>query len=56
VEALNDASRPGLSGAADSAYFPAYELLMDDLRDYRFYAEDMLHPSPAVGPARDKLT
>lgn len=26
-------------------YFPAYELLMDDLRDYRFYAEDMLHPS-----------
>lgn len=27
-------------------YFPAYELLMDDLRDYRFYAEDMAHPSP----------
>ncbi len=27
-------------------YFPAYELLVDDLRDYRFYAEDMLHPSP----------
>lgn len=26
-------------------YFPAYELLNDDLRDYRFYAEDMLHPS-----------
>lgn len=26
-------------------YYPAYELLMDDLRDYRFYAEDMLHPS-----------
>lgn len=26
-------------------YFPAYELLLDDLRDYRFYAEDMLHPS-----------
>ncbi len=26
-------------------YFPAYEMLMDDLRDYRFYAEDMLHPS-----------
>jgi hypothetical protein len=26
-------------------YFPAYELLMDDLRDYRYYAEDMLHPS-----------
>ena len=27
------------------AYFPAYELLLDDLRDYRFYAADMLHPS-----------
>ncbi|MBN2641643.1 MAG: GSCFA domain-containing protein [Victivallales bacterium] len=27
-------------------YFPAYEILNDELRDYRFYAEDMLHPSP----------
>ncbi|WP_245897407.1 GSCFA domain-containing protein [Hymenobacter nivis] len=27
------------------SYFPAYELLADDLRDYRFYAADMLHPS-----------
>jgi GSCFA family len=27
------------------AYFPAYELLLDDLRDYRFYASDMIHPS-----------
>lgn len=27
------------------SYFPAYELLMDELRDYRFYASDMLHPS-----------
>jgi hypothetical protein len=26
-------------------YFPAYELIMDDLRDYRFYDDDMLHPS-----------
>lgn len=26
-------------------YFPAYELVMDDLRDYRFFAEDMLHPN-----------
>lgn len=26
-------------------YFPAYEIMMDELRDYRFYAEDMLHPS-----------
>ena len=26
-------------------YFPAYEILLDELRDYRFYASDMLHPS-----------
>ncbi|MDR0894276.1 MAG: GSCFA domain-containing protein [Prevotellaceae bacterium] len=26
-------------------YFPAYELLLDELRDYRFYADDMVHPS-----------
>lgn len=26
-------------------YFPAYEIMMDDLRDYRFYADDFLHPS-----------
>ncbi len=30
----------------DSAYyFPSYEILTDDLRDYRYYAEDMIHPS-----------
>ena len=27
------------------AYFPAYEIMMDELRDYRFYADDMIHPS-----------
>ena len=26
-------------------YFPAYEIVLDELRDYRFYADDMLHPS-----------
>lgn len=26
-------------------YFPAYEILIDELRDYRYYADDMLHPS-----------
>ena len=29
-------------------YFPAYELIMDDLRDYRFFAEDMVHPNYAA--------
>ena len=28
-----------------SCYFPSYEILMDELRDYRFYADDLLHPS-----------
>ena len=30
---------------SDLYYFPAYEIVMDELRDYRFYASDMLHPS-----------
>ena len=29
-------------------YFPSYELLLDDLRDYRFYADDLMHPSTAA--------
>ena len=32
-------------GMPNVSYFPAYEILLDELRDYRFYAEDMLHPS-----------
>jgi hypothetical protein len=27
------------------SYFPSYEIMLDELRDYRFYADDMLHPS-----------
>ncbi len=34
-----------LVGRGNCTYFPSYEIMMDDLRDYRFYAEDMLHPS-----------
>jgi hypothetical protein len=30
------------------SYFPAYELVIDDLRDYRFFAEDMVHPNYAA--------
>ncbi|MFE3847965.1 GSCFA domain-containing protein [Flavobacterium sp. LB3P45] len=29
----------------NTEYFPSYEIMMDELRDYRFYVEDMLHPS-----------
>jgi hypothetical protein len=31
-----------------SSYFPSYEIMMDELRDYRFYAEDMIHPNPVA--------
>ncbi len=38
------------------SYFPAYELLLDDLRDYRYFDNDMLHPSPmAVEYIREKF-
>ena len=30
---------------AHAAYFPAYEIMLDELRDYRWWAEDMVHPS-----------
>ena len=33
------------SGVEKVSYFPAYEIVNDELRDYRFYASDMLHPS-----------
>lgn len=29
-------------------YFPAYEIMNDDLRDYRFYGKDLLHPTPVA--------
>lgn len=37
-----------VDGNAHCHYFPAYELIIDDLRDYRFYAEDMVHPNYAA--------
>ncbi len=49
----NQLSKASLLLAIDSvlsgnraAYFPAYEIMMDELRDYRWWAEDMVHPSP----------
>lgn len=37
-----------LVATSQAEYFPAYEIMMDDLRDYRFYADDMTHPSDAA--------
>lgn len=50
----NQVSKAGLLLAVEKlvvetkqlAYFPSYEIMMDDLRDYRFYESDMLHISP----------
>ena len=42
---LNVATHQIIEQYAKVEYFPAYEIIMDELRDYRFYKEDMLHPS-----------
>lgn len=34
-----------LNPTSTYSYFPSYEIMLDELRDYRFYAEDMVHPS-----------
>ena len=34
-----------ISGMENCLYLPVYEMMMDDLRDYRFYKEDMIHPN-----------
>jgi hypothetical protein len=42
---------------AEGFYFPAYEIMLDDLRDYRFYESDMIHPSPdAIDYIWEKFT
>ncbi|MEI7594189.1 MAG: GSCFA domain-containing protein [Bacteroidota bacterium] len=42
---LNVATYQIIDKYNQAEYFPAYEIMMDDLRDYRFYKDDMLHPS-----------
>lgn len=37
-----------ITNGTNSFYFPAYELVIDDLRDYRFFAEDLVHPNYAA--------
>jgi hypothetical protein len=44
-------------GNEHCAYFPAYEIMMDELRDYRFYAADLLHPNQvAIDHIWDKFS
>ncbi|GGK67306.1 GSCFA domain-containing protein [Rufibacter glacialis] len=42
---LRVAAHQAMESHPQITYFPAYEILLDDLRDYRFYANDLLHPS-----------
>ena len=44
ISAIHKVLQVSPSGA-EGAYFPGYEIMMDELRDYRFYAEDMIHPT-----------
>ena len=41
-------SHSGLDPESPITYFPAYEIVNDELRDYRFYADDLVHPAPAA--------
>jgi hypothetical protein len=43
--ALIQAVHSLVNSDTNSYYFPAYEIVIDDLRDYRFYSEDMVHPN-----------
>ena len=46
-----------ISESSLTHYFPSYEIMMDELRDYRFYSEDMLHPNKtAVDYIWDKFS
>ncbi len=46
IETLQHLSLPIKEASKEAEYFPSYEIVLDELRDYRFFAEDMLHPSP----------
>ena len=46
--ALIFAVHDAISKSVQTSYFPAYEYVIDDLRDYRFYAEDLVHPNYAA--------
>ncbi len=45
VDRLCSISEAVYAPSAQRSYFPAFEIMLDELRDYRFYAEDMIHPS-----------
>ena len=48
IQALHDFISNASGDTQMVEYFPAYEYVIDDLRDYRFYAEDLVHPNYAA--------
>ena len=45
VEQITNYQSPITNHQSPITYFPSYEILLDELRDYRFYADDLVHPS-----------
>ena len=45
ITAIHEVLQSKIFNLQPAIYFPSYEILMDELRDYRFYAEDLLHPN-----------
>lgn len=45
ISAIHQVLNLNVTLSSSKGYFPSYEIMMDELRDYRFYAEDMLHPN-----------
>jgi hypothetical protein len=45
ITAIHKILESAICNLKSAIYFPSYEIMMDELRDYRFYAEDMIHPN-----------
>jgi len=45
ISAIYQILESAICNLQSAIYFPSYEIMMDELRDYRFYAEDMIHPN-----------
>ena len=45
ITAIHQILQSAICNLQSAIYFPSYEIMMDELRDYRFYAEDMIHPN-----------
>ncbi|WP_300566001.1 GSCFA domain-containing protein [Flavobacterium sp.] len=45
ITALHNVLKADVTLSLSKGYFPSYEIMMDELRDYRFYNQDMLHPN-----------